>query len=36
MRLRVLVVVVTVCSAVALAVFFLALWLLPRISDQVF
>jgi hypothetical protein len=27
---------VTVCSAVMVAAFFLALWLLPRISEQVF
>jgi hypothetical protein len=30
------VILVTICSAMTVAVFFLALWLLPRISEQVF
>jgi hypothetical protein len=36
MRLRELVVLVTVCSAAALAVFLLALWLVPRMTERVF
>jgi hypothetical protein len=36
MRLGELVVLVTVCSAAVLAVFFLAVWLVPRITEQVF
>jgi hypothetical protein len=31
-----LVILVTICSAMAVAVFFFASWLLPRIPDQVF
>jgi hypothetical protein len=36
MRLRELVVLATVCSAAALAVFLLALWLVPRMTERVF
>jgi predicted acyltransferase len=35
MRLRVLVVLVTVCSAAVLAAFLLALWLVPRMTERV-